>query len=193
MLNKGKMTITEEVMRKERDELVKALWPEDQRYQNYTKTINFVGRIYAKDCSEEPLGCAYSDECTPNHCVVTELDKIQKEFIALQEDEDTEYASYLNFAYDEDEDEDEELDNELYFILEAQSNSIKIGVSKDVEKRLSQLQTSNAFPLLLIGRMQNRIDLEKNLHEKFKKYRLKGEWFSTNVSLIEYISEWGGE
>ena len=171
-----------EMKNKERDELVETLWPDDQKYQEYMKKINFVGRIYTEDCREEPLGCCYSDGCSIDHCVRERINDVES------------YEDYMErvCACDEDEDEDEELDNELYFILDTQSNSIKIGVSKDVKRRLSQLQTSNASPLLLVGRMQNRIGLEKNLHEKFKKYRLKGEWFSTNASLIEYISELGG-
>lgn len=60
---------------------------------------------------------------------------------------------------------------------------IKIGMSKNVEKRLAQLQTGCATKLRIawvkyVGtkREKARI-LERRIHKEFKKHRLEGEWF----------------
>ena len=58
---------------------------------------------------------------------------------------------------------------------------IKIGVSKNVKRRLASLQHASPFPLetIFISPVHdhNAKRLEKWLHDHFNKNRLKGEWF----------------
>ena len=73
---------------------------------------------------------------------------------------------------------------------------IKIGRSKDPQKRLKQLQTGNPNRLKLIASFDGLGWQEKLIHERLKSYRLKGEWFSYDCvgsipdNLYERI-EWG--
>ncbi len=81
----------------------------------------------------------------------------------------------------------------IYFILNEDSQAIKIGLAKDVEKRIETLQTSNPVKLELIKSIQVKSKkeaqgLEKQLHEKFSELRIIGEWFSAKTELLEHIS-----
>lgn len=82
----------------------------------------------------------------------------------------------------------------VYFILNADSNAIKIGRAKDLAKRMKALQTSSPAELKLIKSVQveggkEAQDLEQSLHKQFSEIRLTGEWFKAEASLLEYISQ----
>jgi predicted GIY-YIG superfamily endonuclease len=82
----------------------------------------------------------------------------------------------------------------VYFILNEDSNAIKIGRTKDLAKRMNALQTSSPAKLKLIKSVQveggkEAHELEQSLHKKFSEIRLAGEWFKAEASLLEYISQ----
>lgn len=71
----------------------------------------------------------------------------------------------------------------VYFIEEAESGNIKIGVAKTIEKRIKQLQTGNPRTLTAIAFItcKSKPDAhacETFLHKKFASVRLHGEWFN---------------
>lgn len=67
----------------------------------------------------------------------------------------------------------------VYIISIKDSNLFKIGLTKDIEKRLKQLQTGNPFEYKLVEFFQTTKfkELEKTLHKKYKKNRYKNEWY----------------
>ncbi len=70
----------------------------------------------------------------------------------------------------------------VYIIETRDSELYKIGITKDINKRLSQLQTSNPYEFYLIDfyvTTKSR-ELEKLLHKKFQLKRYKREWFKLN-------------
>ena len=76
----------------------------------------------------------------------------------------------------------------IYFIAENENGNydnlrIKIGISKDVRRRLNQLQTGSPYELKLMSWLEADDDraLEKELHEKYSKYRTHREWFALGV------------
>ena len=82
----------------------------------------------------------------------------------------------------------------IYFILNYDSQAVKIGIAKNVKRRLASLQTSSPSKLELLGiiktkSVNNARKIEKLLHEKFAKNRIRGEWFKTNVELLDYIKQ----
>lgn len=77
----------------------------------------------------------------------------------------------------------------IYFIQEKGTNAIKIGITTNVLSRLHSLGTSNPYELELLATTNGTEEDEKNLHEKFSKYRLKGEWFKENDELLKLIKE----
>lgn len=82
----------------------------------------------------------------------------------------------------------------VYFVLNTDSNAIKIGKAKDLDKRLKALQTISSTQLQLlraiqvIGEKEAR-QLELSLHQKFVHLRLNGEWFKAERELFSYIED----
>lgn len=58
------------------------------------------------------------------------------------------------------------------------NGKIKIGISANVQARMSELRTGSGAPLNLIGAVVGDLELEKALHQRLKKHHLDGEWFS---------------
>lgn len=84
----------------------------------------------------------------------------------------------------------------LYIIQSDVTGAIKIGISKNPQKRLKQLQTGSPYTLRIMLVLENKAHLEKYLHNKLKpyiysKYTCKGEWFEFACSgeLPEWIME----
>jgi len=74
----------------------------------------------------------------------------------------------------------------VYFIQDPDTKQIKIGVAKDVSRRLKQLNTGDAgnnLKVLKTIKSKNPYKLEKEYHRKFAKYRTnpKGEWFDGKI------------
>ena len=71
---------------------------------------------------------------------------------------------------------------------------VKIGVTKNIEGRIANLQTANHLPLELLHTIEIEEDkvyeTEKELHYHFRHTRLSGEWFVFTPfmkEVIEYI------
>lgn len=67
----------------------------------------------------------------------------------------------------------------------------KIGITTDLESRLAELQVGNPYPIsfCLTVEFGNPSGAEKALHEKFKKQRIRGEWFALTRQDIQAIME----
>ena len=81
----------------------------------------------------------------------------------------------------------------VYFI--SSDDKIKIGYTKNIKRRLKQLQTSNSSQLLLLGYIEGDKDVEKQLHKRFAQYRIRknGEWFNCSDEILDYINEYNLE
>ena len=66
----------------------------------------------------------------------------------------------------------------VYFITDG--DCTKIGVAKNPNKRLAQLQTGNPNKLVIAKVIQGGYHEERALHEALKDRRLEGEWFLFN-------------
>jgi len=85
----------------------------------------------------------------------------------------------------------------IYFIVTQVSknhnwlNRIKIGMAKNVDKRLKSLQTGNPFTLKVWHAYPVETEdarfLEKDLHSKFRYSRTSGEWFKMHPHIVKYI------
>jgi hypothetical protein len=81
----------------------------------------------------------------------------------------------------------------VYFVLNEDSNAIKIGRARDLAKRMKALQTSSPALLKLMKAIQvegseEAQELERSLHKKFSETRLSGEWFQAEEELLKYIN-----
>lgn len=77
----------------------------------------------------------------------------------------------------------------LYLIGNKKFNTIKIGKSNDPHKRLKKLQTSTHFKLDLLFIIPHKADIERELHYRFNEFRLKGEWFKYDKSIIDHFDK----
>ncbi len=78
----------------------------------------------------------------------------------------------------------------MIYIVQS-SEYVKIGVAKNIEKRIVSLQTGNQHKLKLIATKETFDDyeLEREIHRQYSENRKQGEWFILSerqmVDLIE--------
>jgi len=78
----------------------------------------------------------------------------------------------------------------VYFVQGVNGGPVKIGKAHNVKARIASLQTGNCEELNLVILLMNVApEIEKCLHEKYDKYRIRGEWFSEKV-LTDFILEY---
>jgi hypothetical protein len=77
----------------------------------------------------------------------------------------------------------------IYFIQKDVNGPIKIGISTDLKSRLATLQTACHEPLSVLGTMKGSYRFEAMLHQKFLKYRIRGEWFQPSEEITTYIAD----
>jgi hypothetical protein len=65
----------------------------------------------------------------------------------------------------------------VYFIRNACADEIKVGHSRDPQKRLADLQVGCSSKLELIGVIAADRDIEPIVHRQFYEGRIRGEWF----------------
>ena len=78
----------------------------------------------------------------------------------------------------------------LYFIQAGgAAGPVKIGHSRNVAKRLEQLQTGNPAPLRLVAAcpLEDAAERERDLHWFLSDDRLEGEWFAASELLRNII------
>lgn len=64
---------------------------------------------------------------------------------------------------------------------------VKIGYSVDVDSRMKTLQTGFPMKLVLFLVIRGTPELEKQMHKKFVKSRLRGEWFKLSYEVTEFM------
>ena len=77
---------------------------------------------------------------------------------------------------------------DLYFIQGCVTKRIKIGISHNVHKRITQLVSSEPLELLGVIKGGGK-ELEGKLHEQFDRLRVYNEWFKPEKELLDYIED----
>lgn len=69
--------------------------------------------------------------------------------------------------------------NFLYILTMENSDLFKVGVTNDIEKRLSNIQTGNPnkIRILFCDEMEDAYKIESRIKIKYKKYIKNGEWY----------------
>lgn len=65
----------------------------------------------------------------------------------------------------------------VYVIWVQRTSKIKMGISKNPESRLRDLQTASADKLMLLGKWPGSRNMERALHRELSQCRRSGEWF----------------
>lgn len=77
----------------------------------------------------------------------------------------------------------------IYFIKNERCEVVKIGLSREPLKRLGQLQIGSVDPLQILGVLEGGEAEERALHERFSRYRRRGEWFDFTGELKTFAQE----
>jgi predicted GIY-YIG superfamily endonuclease len=81
----------------------------------------------------------------------------------------------------------------IYLIKSSINNYYKIGLAKDINKRIKTLQTGNAEELILITSYKTNPKiapkLEFSLHNYYNLKRIKSEWFNLNDDDVNKFME----
>jgi|HubBroStandDraft_6_1064221.scaffolds.fasta_scaffold16491_12 hypothetical protein len=64
---------------------------------------------------------------------------------------------------------------------------IKIGISKNIRKRLRHLQIGLASPIRLLLAFEGDRQTERALHQKFAHLRVSGEWFRPDADMRQWV------
>jgi len=75
----------------------------------------------------------------------------------------------------------------IYFIR--CGDHVKIGKADDVGSRFRSIDLMNGSDIELLFSYKALLSEEQRLHKKFKKYRVKGEWFIFHSSIEKYIKQ----
>jgi DNA-binding XRE family transcriptional regulator len=76
----------------------------------------------------------------------------------------------------------------MIYLISHEDKFLKIGYTCNINNRLSQLQTSNPIRLKVINLIKGDVNLEKELHSRFKDIRVNGEWFVYDAEILNYFS-----
>ncbi len=75
----------------------------------------------------------------------------------------------------------------IYFVQDVETKNIKIGITESPKQRLGTLQSGNANELILLGAIRGLPGDEFDLHRKFSEFRIRGEWFRYDQSIIDMM------
>jgi hypothetical protein len=74
----------------------------------------------------------------------------------------------------------------VYFIRVG--DRVKIGLSRDVERRLRAHQISSPDPLSIWHLVEGDLETERRLHRQFADARIRGEWFRITPEIEAFVS-----
>lgn len=79
----------------------------------------------------------------------------------------------------------------LYVIEDIESNSIKVGRSKNPNGRIKSLSNANPNKLEFLKIYEKKGELEERVHEALKEagLHIRGEWFKNTEDALDIISE----
>lgn len=81
--------------------------------------------------------------------------------------------------------------NPVVYFVRAGDGAIKIGFTERIKRRLATLQTAHGEHLHLLLTIPGSPEKEAELHLRFAKLRLKGEWFRAEHELLTFINSGG--
>lgn len=76
----------------------------------------------------------------------------------------------------------------VYFIADSADRFVKIGVGSNLEMRLRELQVGNPLTLRVVHSFVGSFFEEKELHQRFRAERVRGEWFHFRGEVVRYLA-----
>lgn len=82
---------------------------------------------------------------------------------------------------------DTDTESTVYFVYAREVKRIKIGVTRDIDKRMSSFRTAIPCTLDLMATCGGGRQREMALHKQFAGARVQGEWFNATPELISFV------
>jgi hypothetical protein len=76
----------------------------------------------------------------------------------------------------------------VYFLLDTETNEIKIGQTNNPRERIEHLCHNTGRQLIVLAIVEDRLPLEQIMHMKFENLHMHGDWFRSDPSLISFIN-----
>ena len=76
----------------------------------------------------------------------------------------------------------------VYFVQQGADGPIKIGTAVDVVKRLDHLMAANSAELVVRAIIPGGAEIEGELHIRFARHVIRGEWFRPDPEIVEYMA-----
>lgn len=77
----------------------------------------------------------------------------------------------------------------VYLIRNTVTKRIKIGTTRNITSRLQNLQTGNEAKLQVEAQCGGDTTYERQLHKRFAKQRVRGEWFTLTEDEIQQLKD----
>ena len=81
----------------------------------------------------------------------------------------------------------------VYVIQQKNNGPIKIGESISLVSRMTVLKQGNPYSFNFLAAVDGNTDLESALHQRFNRYKIRGEWFHPCREILDYISNVEGD
>ena len=78
----------------------------------------------------------------------------------------------------------------VYFIQAGRNGQIKIGRADSPSKRITGLQTGSPEELRVLAVIPGPLWLERYFHRHWREYRSRGEWFSPEPDILNFLHWW---
>lgn len=160
------------------------------RELNESKIFEVEGMCYVPFCTLTHLfdfiTYPQSGDCTNVSMAIAKAAKgfILQQFITLKKVESDDSKSDQLSLFDAIESKDA---TSCVYFVEA-GGFIKIGVTENINARLSSLQTGCPLPMTLIKVIRGGRKTEERIHKRFSHLRSQGEWFQKTEDLTGYIA-----
>lgn len=76
----------------------------------------------------------------------------------------------------------------VYFLADSDYRYMKIGFSRNVERRLAAIQDGGPLALHLVDEFPGDVTDEQSVHAILKEHRLRGEWFEPDA-VFDFLEE----
>lgn len=77
----------------------------------------------------------------------------------------------------------------VYFIASEDRRFVKIGsCGRDPRARLSEIQTCCPLRLELLVNVEGGTELERRIHDTFRRCKVRGEWFEMRGKLRDFVN-----
>lgn len=74
----------------------------------------------------------------------------------------------------------------IVYFIQAPSGPLKIGFTRNLLVRFSTLQVGNHEPLTLLAAAYLEREVESDLHARFHRFLIRGEWFEPHAEVLDY-------